>query len=309
MESQTLTLLTGYILSCVFFIFAMIVGFFLIRKGQEARLASQNYALSQQARASIEESYYKTKDELDKIKLKIDEYNNKTLEAQKSEAAAREYVTHLQRQIDTLTSKLDTAEKQSTENHDGKVKALADMKAAQDILTSERKILEDAKLKFHDAFKGLAATALEGNNQQFLELSKSFFKQQADNIKNDMKQKQISIEGAIKPLSNSIERYHLLLHELELERQKSYQTIEAELKKVYDTGTTLSKETRALKDALKKPHVRGRWGEIQLKNCVELAGMSEFADFTLQIAQASEDGNRLIPDMTVRMPGGRVVLV
>ncbi|HLD44698.1 MAG TPA: hypothetical protein VJC18_04625, partial [bacterium] len=170
----------------------MIVGFFLIRKGQEARLASQNYALSQQARASIEESYYKTKDELDKIKLKIDEYNNKTLEAQKSEAAAREYVTHLQRQIDTLTSKLDTAEKQSTENHDGKVKALADMKAAQDILTSERKILEDAKLKFHDAFKGLAATALEGNNQQFLELSKSFFKQQADNIKNDMKQKQIS---------------------------------------------------------------------------------------------------------------------
>ena len=70
----------------------------------------------------------------------------------------------------------------------------------------------------------------------------------------------------------------------------------------------LSKETSALKNALKKPHVRGRWGEVQLKNCIELAGMSEYSDVTFQDG-FKDDSKQLIPDMTVKMPGGRVVVV
>jgi DNA recombination protein RmuC len=81
------------------------------------------------------------------------------------------------------------------------------------------------------------------------------------------------------------------------------------LRKVIESTASLSVETLALKNALKKPHVRGRWGEVQLKNCIELAGMSEHADVTFQDSQTDEEGKLHIPDMTVRMPGGRIVVV
>ena len=71
---------------------------------------------------------------------------------------------------------------------------------------------------------------------------------------------------------------------------------------------SLAKETSSLKNALKKPHVRGRWGEVPLMNCIELAGMSEYCDVTMQDTVKNED-QLLRPDMTVKMPGGRVVVV
>ncbi|MFH1357266.1 MAG: DNA recombination protein RmuC [bacterium] len=309
METPTTIIYIGYILAGIFFVLSGLLAYFSARKGHEARINAQNYALSHQARASVEESYFKIKEELEEVKNKIDISHTTAIEAQKAEAAAKEYVHHLQTQIEILQTKLGETEKKAELYHDTKVKAEADMRASQEILEAERKILDEAKVKFNDAFKGLAANALEGNNKQFLDLAQEFFTHHSDNIQNNMKQKQQSIEGIIKPLSNSIERYHLLLRELETERQKSYTNIEGELKRVAETGNILSLETKALKDALRKPHIRGRWGEIQLKNCVELAGMSEYADFTVQSAQTTYDGKVLIPDMTVRMPGGHVVYV
>jgi DNA recombination protein RmuC len=90
--------------------------------------------------------------------------------------------------------------------------------------------------------------------------------------------------------------------EMEKARHSAFTSIDAELKRV-------AKETSGLKDALKRPHVRGRWGEVQLKNCIELAGMSEYADVNLQNATSDADGGVHIPDMVVRMPGGRQVVV
>lgn len=174
---------------------------------------------------------------------------------------------------------------------------------------AETQVLNDASLKMDNAFKGLAATALEGNNKQFLELAQQYFQRQSESAKGDLKQKQQAIENLVKPLKETLDHYQTRLRELEMARQKSYTTVEAELRKVIETGSALSMETRALKDALKKPHIRGRWGEIQLKNCVELAGMSEYADVTFQDSNTLEDGKRLIPDLTVKMPGGRMVIV
>ncbi len=309
MELQTIHLFTGYILAGFFFILSAVFGYLWTKKSRAARIAGQNYALSQQSRANIEESYFKNKDELERIQKQIDENNRAVFEAQKSEVAAKEYLPHLQKQIEGLTNKLGQSEQIAKENHEAKTKAQADMRAAQEILEAERKVLEDAKNKFQETFKGLAASALEGNNQHFLDLAKQFFKAQSEGIKSDMTQKQQSLEEKINPLNKHLERYQALLHEIELERQKSYQSIETELKKVLETGSSLSQETRALKDALKKPHIRGRWGEIQLKNCVELAGMSEHCDFTLQDSKESSDGGQLRPDCTVKMPGGRVVII
>lgn len=173
----------------------------------------------------------------------------------------------------------------------------------------KRRIVEEARRGLEDRFKGLAADALAGSSRQFLELAKQFFERQTESARGDLAQRQQAIDSLVKPLRETLDKYQRELRELEVARQRSYTTVENELKKVVETGSALSMETRALKDALKRPHVRGRWGEIQLKNCVELAGMSEYADVTFQDANVAGDGQRLIPDMTVRMPGGRMVVV
>lgn len=168
---------------------------------------------------------------------------------------------------------------------------------------------EMARSDLGDQFRGIAASALEGNAKHFLELAKQVLSTETESAKNDLSQKKQSIDDMVKPLKETLDKYQQHLREIENQRHSSYANIEKELKRVIETGVTLSSETRALKDALKKPHVRGNWGEVQLKNCVELAGMSEYADVTFQDNTEMEDGRRLIPDMTVKMPGGRIVIV
>ena len=114
---------------------------------------------------------------------------------------------------------------------------------------------------------------------------------------------------AASALNDALNQYQSHLAIIEKDRARAIQSIDAELKKVSEANLHLSKETGALKDALKRPHVRGRWGEVQLRNCIELSGMSEYADVSFQDFTAGDDGARHIPDMIVRMPGGRRVIV
>jgi len=160
-----------------------------------------------------------------------------------------------------------------------------------------------------EKFKSLANQTLTGQSEQFLQLAKTTLEKENVVAKSELEKKRLEIEHVVEPLRKKLEEYQTQVQNIERERQRSYTTVEAELKKVVEVSLTLNQETSALKNALKKPHVRGRWGEVQLKNCVELAGMSEYADVTFQDSSTNDDGNRMIPDMTVRMPGGRLVVV
>jgi len=160
-----------------------------------------------------------------------------------------------------------------------------------------------------DSFRALAMNALEGNAKHFLDLAKSSLEKESSLARLDFEQKQKSIQEMLTPVSQMLGRYEDQIRNLELQRQKSFITLEEQMKRLSESQVDLARTTGALKDALKKPHVRGRWGEVQLKNCVELAGMSEFCDVSFQAVTVQEAGNRLIPDMVVRMPGGRVVIV
>ena len=155
------------------------------------------------------------------------------------------------------------------------------LRLAEKSATLEAHLTQQEKMGFE--FKGLADDSLKANNQYFAEL--------------------------MKPLKEQIDKFHDHSQKLEVDRQKSYTRVEDELKRVIQSNFELQNQTKALKDALKKPHIRGRWGELQLKNCIELAGMSEYADVNFQDHTTLDDGQRLIPDMTVRMPGGRIVVV
>ncbi|OFZ19458.1 MAG: hypothetical protein A2Z20_05375 [Bdellovibrionales bacterium RBG_16_40_8] len=159
-----------------------------------------------------------------------------------------------------------------------------------------------------ERFKVLAAQTLEGSSNQFLQLAKTTLEKENIISQSTLEKKKIEIDNIVAPLTKKLEEYETQLQGVERERQKSYTLVEQELKRIVELNTTLAQETSALKNALKKPHVRGRWGEVQLKNCVELAGMSEYSDVSFQDSSTLEEG-RLIPDMTVRMPGGRIVIV
>jgi DNA recombination protein RmuC len=165
------------------------------------------------------------------------------------------------------------------------------------------------KTELSEAFKGLAASALESSMSQFLNLAQNTFQQANELSKLDSDQRHKAMDALLKPVAEALERTQSETRRLELERQKAFQSIDSELKKVAEGSVQLAKETTALKDALKKPHVRGRWGEVQLKNCIELAGMSEYSDVSFQDFSSDEEGARHIPDMIVRMPGGRRVIV
>jgi len=175
----------------------------------------------------------------------------------------------------------------------------------------------EAALRDHEAsrgdlqevFKGMAASALESSLTQFLNLAQSNFSQAQAMQKLDFDQRHQAVDSLLKPVSDALTHYQSQVTQMERDRQLAFQSLDMELKKVSESHAHLARETTALKDALKKPHVRGRWGEVQLKNCIELAGMSEYADVSFQDFTADEDGGRHIPDMVVRMPGGRQVIV
>jgi DNA recombination protein RmuC len=168
---------------------------------------------------------------------------------------------------------------------------------------------QQSQAAISEAFKGIAATALESSMGQFLNLAQNTFQQASELSKLDSDQRHKAMDAMIKPIAESLERQQAEARRQELERQKAFQSIDAELKRVAEGSQHLAKETTALKDALKKPHVRGRWGEVQLRNCIELAGMSEYSDVSFQHFSTDEEGARHIPDMIVRMPGGRRVIV
>lgn len=199
-------------------------------------------------------------------------------------------------------------QKAYTETREKLIRQESESQALLVTLEREKQIFEESKKSLQDSFKAMAHQALEGSGKQFLELAKGVLSKEAEVIRGDFGQKQVAIQDMMKPLSEVLDRYQKHTQDMEKERQRSYANVEGELKRVVETSLHLSLETSALKNALKKPHIRGRWGEVQLKNCIDLAGMSEFADVSFQDSSTT-DGKTLRPDMVVRMPGRRLVVV
>lgn len=166
---------------------------------------------------------------------------------------------------------------------------------------SDRHYVDRLKSELLTSIQEMTQQSIAGNSQQFLELAKS-------NFDKDQALSKSSIEKLVNPISEMLAGYQKQLDSIERERHQSFAKIENEIKRVAESTHQLSVSTNSLKSALKRPHVRGRWGEVQLKNCIELAGMSEYADVNFQDAQRIDE-KVLVPDMTVRMPGGRVVVV
>lgn len=159
-----------------------------------------------------------------------------------------------------------------------------------------------------EKFKALSRDALKDNNQSFLELAHSTLQKFQQGAKGDLDLKQRAIDELVKPLKDSLERVDSKILELEKARVGAYSELREQVKALATSQLQLQAETGNLVSALKAPHVRGRWGEIQLRRVVELAGMLQYCDFVEQETVVTSDG-RIRPDVIVRLPGNRTIVI
>ena len=191
----------------------------------------------------------------------------------------------------------------------------AQLSALETRLEEERKqsqekveLLTKAEGKLADAFKALSADALRNNNQSFLDLARQNLEKFQETAKGDLERRQNAIDELVKPLKESLEKVDGKIVELEKTRAGAYAELREQVKTLATSQSQLQSETGNLVKALRMPHVRGRWGEIQLRRVVEMAGMVRYCDFAEQTTVNGEDG-RLRPDMIVRLPGNRTIVV
>jgi DNA recombination protein RmuC len=167
---------------------------------------------------------------------------------------------------------------------------------------------EQARAQLSETFSSLSSQALKHNTEEFLKLAQENLKQVQLQAQHELAQKEKTIEGLVKPIKETLERTEQQIRNMENERREAHGALSKHLETMAQTQQLLQGETRNLVQALSRPEVRGQWGELTLKRLTELAGMVEHCDFFEQEHHASEQGG-LRPDMIVRMPGGREVVV
>jgi DNA recombination protein RmuC len=196
---------------------------------------------------------------------------------------------------------------------------LSDMKAEkarlEATLEGERKtaqekleVLTRATEELKNAFKALSADALKSNSQSFIDLAKTVLGSFQKEAKGDLDQRKQAVEDLVTPVKESLEKVTHEIQEMEKTRQRAYGSLEEHVKSMLATEEKLRTETGNLVKALRSPIVRGQWGEIQLRKVVEIAGMVNYCDFTEQETVTTEEG-RLRPDLIIRLPGGKNVVV
>lgn len=193
--------------------------------------------------------------------------------------------------------------------------AKASEAAMRALLEAERRnssekmaLLEAAEKKLSDAFAALSSESLRANNQAFLQLANETLARFHESARTDLEGRQKAIGESLAPVREYLNRVESKIGELEKARVSAYTQLSEQVKFLSSSQAELHKETSNLVKALRSPHTRGRWGEIQLRRVVEMAGMIERCDFLEQ--QTLESGGlRQRPDLIIQLPNGRSIVV
>jgi DNA recombination protein RmuC len=167
----------------------------------------------------------------------------------------------------------------------------------------------DAETKLRDAFQALSADALKTNNEAFLSLAETRLREARTEATGDIDARKKAIEDLLAPMARTLADVDREIKDSERRRVENGAQLMQRIASLDTAGQNLRDETRRLTDALKRPGVRGRWGELQLKRVVELSGMVEYCDFTEQRTVQTDDDGRIRPDVIVRLPGGKQIVI
>jgi DNA recombination protein RmuC len=184
------------------------------------------------------------------------------------------------------------------------------------VLESERHKLHEvqiaqqqARQQLTDSFNALAAQALKHNSSEFLKLADERFKQLQIHASRDLGEREKAVENLVKPIRETLEKTEQQIRQMEKDREQAYGSLSKYLESMGESQRLLQQETRNLVQALRRPEVRGQWGEMTLKRLAELAGMVEHCDFFEQEQRRDDQGKAQRPDMIVRMPDNRELIV
>lgn len=266
-------------------------------KVAHAALDAKVNALQEQLNAkSTEETRLRAANEALAVKLQSESERRATAEA----VAAR--VSELDarlasREVEIQTQKARLAEVET--------RIAEERKAAQE----KMKLIVDAEAALTNAFKALSADALKQNNQSFVQLATETLAKFQETAKGDLEARQKAVDALVLPIHESLQKVDGKLGDIEKSRIEAYSALNEQLKSLVETHLpALHGQTANLVKALRQPTVRGRWGELQLKRVVEMAGMLDHCDFVEQENLTTDDG-RLRPDLIIRLPGNRKIIV
>ncbi len=214
----------------------------------------------------------------------------------------------LRAQNEALSSSLEGYRSRLETEQSARIKAETQLTETLRRLEEEKALLEQAQKKLTDTFKAIASDTLEHSTTTFLRLARESFDKVLSEARGDLGKRQEAIQGLVQPLTDTLKQFREQVHTIEKNRQEAYSGLAEHLKILSTTQQQLQKETANLVTALRRPEVRGRWGEMTLRRVVELAGMSEHCDFAEQVT-ADAEGGRQRPDLIVRLPAEREIVV
>ena len=235
------------------------------------------------------------------FEAQVREATNRAIAAETTAQGLQQQQEKSQTEIEGLRHRLE-AEQQA------RAAAEASLAAERKNIEEQRKLLEDAKQRISETFKALSGDVLGSQSESFLKLAKETFSTLRAEAQGDLAKRQQAIDGLVQPLKEVLQKYEQGIEQIESSRQEAYGELKQHLTQIGETQAQLQRETANLVTALRKPQVRGRWGEITLRRLAELAGMVSHCDFYEQQTLSSEEG-LLRPDMVVHLPQDREIIV
>ncbi|WP_404423959.1 DNA recombination protein RmuC [Thalassospira australica] len=208
-----------------------------------------------------------------------------------------------------LVSELAITRDRLSEEAEKRAIAETRLEKEREATTEKLAMLDDARTKLLDSFKALSSDALKINNDEFMKLARENFSRMQEGAKGDLEKRQQAIDGLVKPIQERLQAFDTKVNELENSRKEAYGELRNQVGQLVESQTRLSKETQTLSSALRSSSsVSGKWGELQLRRIVELAGMLKHCDFEEQVHFNTDEGAQK-PDMVIHLPGGKNIVV
>jgi DNA recombination protein RmuC len=223
-------------------------------------------------------------------------------------AALGERKSELERGLQSAQSALTHEQAENAALLSAKATAEATLESERRSTKEKLDLLLTAGDEMKAQFRALAAAALESSNATFLQLAKGTLEKYQSEAKGELEKREKAVETLIKPISDSLKQVDENVRELEKSRAEAYGSLTSQVASLLETQRALQSETGNLVRALREPQARGRWGELQLRRCLELAGMLDYCDFMEQVTAMGEDGRRR-PDVVVKLPGEKNIVI
>jgi DNA recombination protein RmuC len=223
-------------------------------------------------------------------------------------AGLSSHLSLIEKDLAAEKAELARLQEDYTELVAGKARLESALEAERRTSDDKIELITNASEELRNAFKAMAADALKTNNSSFLVIAQETLKRFQSEARGDLEARQKAVADMVAPVRDSLTKVDEKIQQMEVARGDAYGELRAQVQSLITTQKELQSETGNLVRALRTPNVRGRWGEIQLRRVVEIAGMLSYCDFSEQESVTTETG-RLRPDLVVKLPGGKHVVV